>query len=102
VHYISKPTVFNRFLGSSLSNNKDLSKRLDFEYNMAKIRRYIISLYGSGNLSIFQIVTRETIVNGRHAFRLKKFGTSIVIFIKGFGENFLQFLWFKLSQFSKH
>lgn len=87
LHYFSTPAAVYRSLGSSISNSKDLKTKLDFENNVEKIRRYLISLYGSGSLSIYQIVTRETIVKSRYAYRDKKILTSAYLFFKGFIGN---------------
>jgi glycosyltransferase involved in cell wall biosynthesis len=87
LHYLNTPTAVYRSLGTSISNNANLEKRLLFEENVAKIRRYVISLYGSGRISAFQLAHRETIVNARHAFRCKEPVVAIGIFCKAFLKN---------------
>jgi len=99
IHYIPTPTSVYRFVSSSISNSSDLNKKLDFEANVIKIRRYLISKYGSGRLSIYQIVNRETIVKGRYAYRSKEFLTSLGIFIRGFVGNGLNYVKKEILQF---
>jgi len=84
IHYLDSPTAVYRSLSSSLSNNQDLKKRLDFETSVEQIRRYIISRFGKGDLSMFQIAFRETIIKSRHAFRCKKYMIALTLFMKGF------------------
>jgi glycosyltransferase involved in cell wall biosynthesis len=87
LHYLNTPTAVYRSLSTSISNNKDLSKRLKFEYGVEKIRRYLIKLYGSGSLTMFQVANREIIINSRHAFRCKKPLTSLSLLFGGFFSN---------------
>lgn len=95
LHYISTSTAVYRSINTSISNNKNFKDRLDFEDNIAKIRRYIISLYGSGNLSMFKINQRELIVASRLARRLNKPLTAIYIFISGLFKNCVDFIFRK-------
>ncbi len=90
LHYLNTPTAVYRSLGTSISNNASLEKRLLFEENVAKIRRYVVSLYGSGRISLFQLTHRETIVNARHAFRCKEPLTAASIFFKGILKNIVR------------
>jgi glycosyltransferase involved in cell wall biosynthesis len=69
IHYLSDPTAVYRVSGTSISNTKDLEKRLMFEYETARIRRYIIQLYGKGDLKMSQLLKREKIVRSRLCFR---------------------------------
>ena len=72
VHYIEDCTAVYRELGTSISNTNNLSKRLNFEREVYKIRRYIIGLYSSAGLSQFKIKLREAIVLSRIAWRAKR------------------------------
>jgi glycosyltransferase involved in cell wall biosynthesis len=90
LHYINTPTAVYRSLSTSISNNTDLSKRLKFEYGVEKIRRYLIKLYGSGSLTMFQVANRETIIISRHAFRCKKPLTSLSLLFGGFFSNVIK------------
>jgi len=87
VHFLNEATAAYRYLETSISNNRDLTKKIVFEDKISEIRRYIISLYGSGNLSLFRISNRETLVKARHAFRSKKVITSVTILMGGFFGN---------------
>jgi glycosyltransferase involved in cell wall biosynthesis len=84
IYFLNSPTAVYRVLGSSISNSTDIDKRLLFEENTARIRRYIISLYGSGSLTVRQIRIREIFVQARYAFRQKLIfkGLKILIFRK--------------------
>ncbi|MCQ2335673.1 MAG: glycosyltransferase [Paludibacteraceae bacterium] len=57
--YIGDITAVYRISSTSISNNKSLKSRLAFECSANKIRRYVISHYGYGNLSWFKIRCRE-------------------------------------------
>jgi len=83
IHYLNSPTAVYRVLNSSISNNIDLNHRLEFERNIANVRRYIISLYGSGTLKLHQLATREAIVKARCAFRQGKFFLALYILMAG-------------------
>jgi len=87
LHYLSTSTAVYRSQGTSISNTSNVQERLLFEENIIQIRRYIISMYGSGSLSKFSITNRETIVKARHAFRLHKPILAAGIFLKGFLTN---------------
>lgn len=69
VHYLKDCTAVYREIGTSISNACNLNKRLNFEKETYKIRRYIINLYGKADLSNFKIRTREAIVLSRIAWR---------------------------------
>ncbi len=71
VHYLPECTAVYREIGTSISNTSNLSKRLNFEREVYKIRRYIINLYGSAGLSAGKIRLREAIVLSRIAWRAK-------------------------------
>lgn len=82
VYFLNEPTAVYRYLGSSISNNASLDKKIEFEDNVSKIRNYIISLYGMGKLTRFQLNLREAIVKSRHAFRSKKPTIAAFLFFK--------------------
>ena len=71
VHYIEECTAVYRELATSISNTSNLSKRLNFEREVYKIRRYIIDKYGSAELGASKIRLREAIVLSRIAWRAK-------------------------------
>jgi glycosyltransferase involved in cell wall biosynthesis len=78
IHYLAENTAVYRVSSTSISNSGDLDKRLGFEYETARIRRYIIQKYGSGSLKISQISKREKIVRARICFRSGNFGRGIL------------------------
>ena len=82
VYFMNESTAVYRYLSSSISNSNDFEKKIEFENNISIIRKYIISLYGKGNLSLFQIKFREAVIKSRIAFRNKKIILSIYIFWK--------------------
>jgi glycosyltransferase involved in cell wall biosynthesis len=98
LHYINTPTAVYRSLETSISNSSSLKQRLLFENNIIQIRRYIISLYGSGKLTECRIASRETFVKARYAFRLKKPFVAIAIFCNGFVTNMINSVWSALSK----
>lgn len=71
VHYLPECTAVYREMGTSISNTSNLDKRLKFEKETYKIRRYIINLYGMADLSNFKIKSREAIVLSRIAWRAR-------------------------------
>lgn len=71
VHYLPECTAVYREMGTSISNVSNLDKRLKFEKETYKIRRYIINLYGKADLSNFKIRSREAIVLSRIAWRAR-------------------------------
>lgn len=71
VHYLPECTAVYREIGTSISNASNLEKRLNFEKETYKIRRYIINLYGSAGLSASKIRLREAIVLSRIAWRAR-------------------------------
>ena len=71
VHYIEDCTAVYRELATSISNTSNLSKRLKFETEVYRIRKYIIGLYSSAGLSQMKIRLRESIVLSRIAWRAK-------------------------------
>ena len=72
VHYLEDCTAVYRELGTSISNTSNLSKRLKFETETYRIRKYIIGLYSSAGLSPMKIKLRESIVLSRIAWRAKR------------------------------
>jgi glycosyltransferase involved in cell wall biosynthesis len=83
IYFLNSPTAVYRVLSTSISNSVDIEKRLRFEENTSKIRRYIISLYGSGSLTINKITNREIFVQVRYAFRQKLIFRGLKILILG-------------------
>lgn len=71
VHYLPECTAVYREIGTSISNTNNLGKRLNFERETYKIRRYIIDKYGSAGLSAGKIRLREAIVLSRIAWRAR-------------------------------
>lgn len=71
VHYLPECTAVYREIGTSISNTSNLGKRLNFERETYKIRRYIIDKYGSAGLSAGKIRLREAIVLSRIAWRAR-------------------------------
>lgn len=82
VYFMNESTAVYRYLSTSISNSNDLDKKLAFEENISLIRNYIISIYGMGKLTPFQIHLREAIVKSRYAFRSGKWMLAISIFFK--------------------
>lgn len=87
IYFLNESTAVYRVLSSSISNSEDINKRLLFEENTATIRRYIISLYGSGKLTLKQIAKRENFVKARYAFRQKHILIGLSILCKGQVKN---------------
>ena len=88
VHYLPECTAVYREIGTSISNTSNLSKRLNFEREVYKIRRYIINLYGSAGLSAGKIRLREAIVLSRIAWRAKSlFRAAYLFFSHLLGTN---------------
>ncbi len=86
IHYIPECTAVYREIGTSISNTSNLDKRLNFERETYKIRRYIISLYGSVGLGSFKIRLREAIVLSRIAWRARNpFRATYLFFSHLFG-----------------
>ena len=86
VHYLKECTAVYRELATSISNTSNLNKRLNFEKETYKIRRYIINLYGKADLSNFKIRTREAIVLSRIAWRARNpFKATYLFFSKLIG-----------------
>jgi glycosyltransferase involved in cell wall biosynthesis len=78
VHYLADNTAVYRVSSTSISNSGNLDKRLAFERETARIRRYIIQKYGSGSLRLSQISKREKIVRARICFRSGSFGGALL------------------------
>ena len=76
IHYIPTSTSVYRILETSISHNRDWEKALQYQVGVEKMRQYIISLYGKGNLSEFNIITRETFLKFRMASKYKKYGSA--------------------------
>lgn len=71
LHYLPENTAVYRVSGSSISNNKNLQKKLDFAKSVnLDIRKYIIDRYGSGCFSPFQIRLRQAVILSRCAWQL--------------------------------
>ena len=88
VHYLPECTAVYREIGTSISNTSNLSKRLNFEREVYKIRRYIINLYGSAGLNVSKIRLREAIVLSRIAWRAKSlFRAAYLFFSHLLGTN---------------
>ena len=77
IHYIPESTVVYRILNTSISHNGDWEKALRYQSGVEEMRKYLISLYGKGKLSDFQIVGRETFTKFRMALRYKKYGSAL-------------------------
>lgn len=73
IHYSPQSTVVYRILKTSISHNSDWEKALSYQLGIEKMRRYLISLYGQGNLSDFQIIGRETYLKFRMALTYSKY-----------------------------
>lgn len=82
-HFLDETTAVYRFMDSSISNTKDINRKIEFEENIEKIRVYIIGKYGLGTLKWYQIRIRETIVKARIYFRFGRFGKSTTTFFSG-------------------
>lgn len=74
IYYIPTSTSVYRILETSISHNRDWEKALHYQVGVEKMRQYIISLYGKGSLSDFQVITRETFLKFRMALKYKKYG----------------------------
>lgn len=71
LHYLPENTAVYRVSGTSISNNKNLQKKLDFAKSVnLDIRKYIIDRYGSGCFSPFQIRLRQAVILSRCAWQL--------------------------------
>lgn len=82
IHYLADNTAVYRVSASSISNSGNLEKRLGFEYETARIRRYVIQKFGSGGLKLSQISKREKIVRARICFRSGNIGRAILEFFR--------------------
>ena len=76
MHYIPTSTAVYRILETSISHNRDWEKALNYQIGIETMRQYIISLYGKGKLSDFQIINRETFLKFRMSLSYKKYATS--------------------------
>ncbi len=76
IHYIPYSTAVYRILKTSISHNRNWEKAFSYQKGIEKMRQYIITLYGKGNLSEFQIIGRETYLKFRMALRYKKYRTA--------------------------
>lgn len=72
VHYLPQNTAVYRISGTSISNTSNAPKRLNFEFAVNKIRHYVVSLYGTGTLSMGAIYRREAVIAARILWRYKK------------------------------
>ena len=88
LYYLPTSTSVYRILETSISHNRNWEKALQYQEGVEKIRQYIISLYGKGNLSYFQIIFRENFLKFRMALSYGK---------KGLAFRFLLWETFKRS-----
>ena len=71
LHYLPENTSVYRVSGTSISNNKNLEKKIKFEKSINfDIKKYIIGRYGSGCMSAFDIRLRQSVVLSRCAWQL--------------------------------
>ena len=71
LHYLPENTAVYRISGTSISNNKNLKKKIDFAKSVnLDIRKYIIDRYGSGCFSPFAIRLRQAVILSRCAWQL--------------------------------
>jgi glycosyltransferase involved in cell wall biosynthesis len=71
VHYLPENTAVYRVSGTSISNNKNLKKKIDFAKSVNfDIKHYIIQKYGSGCFSAFDVRLRQAVVLSRCAWQL--------------------------------
>lgn len=82
IHYLPRETAFYSFVDASLSNNQDLSKKLAFEHGIESIRKDLITKFGSGTYSHFDIKLREAVVQARYAISQKRYKKAIGLFLK--------------------
>lgn len=69
VHYLSSVCAAYRVSASSLSNTESLKKRLSFERGINQIRSYVVSLYGTGDISLLKVKMREVLIYSRIVWR---------------------------------
>ena len=72
IYYFPIPTSVYRILETSISHNRNWEKALKYQIGIEQMRSYIISLYGKGNLSEFQIIFRENYLKFRMALSYGK------------------------------
>ena len=82
IHYLSEETAFYSFLDTSLSNNKDLTKKLTFEDGIEFIRKELIQQFGKGTHTSLGIRTREAIVQARYALHYKEYWRALSLFVR--------------------
>ena len=71
IHYLEENTAVYRVSGTSISNNKNLEKKIKFAKSVNfDIKQYIIEKYGSGCFSAFEIRLRQAVVLSRCAWQL--------------------------------
>jgi glycosyltransferase involved in cell wall biosynthesis len=71
VHYLPENTAVYRVSGTSISNNKNLKKKIEFAKSVNfDIKHYIIQKYGSGCFSAFDVRLRQAVVLSRCAWQL--------------------------------
>lgn len=71
LHYLEENTAVYRVSGTSISNNKNLEKKIKFAKSVNfDIKHYIINRYGSGCFSKFDVRLRQAVVLSRCAWQL--------------------------------
>lgn len=71
LHYLEENTAVYRVSSTSISNNKNLKKKINFEKSVQfDIKNYIIDKYGSGCFSSFDVRLRQAVVLSRCAWQL--------------------------------
>ena len=71
LYYLEENTAVYRVSGTSISNNKNLKKKINFAKSVNfDIKHYIIEKYGSGCFSAFDVRLRQAVVLSRCAWQL--------------------------------
>lgn len=71
LHYLPENTAVYRVSGTSISNNKNLKKKIDFAKSVNfDIKHYIVAKYGRGCYSAFDMRLRQAVVLSRCAWQL--------------------------------
>ncbi len=87
IHYMNKITALYAFEKNSLSNNQSLDKKIEFEKGIEKIRKDLISKFGTGGLALHEIRFREAVVKSRYAIRDKKYLKALLMFLQTYYER---------------
>jgi glycosyltransferase involved in cell wall biosynthesis len=77
IHYLAYSTAVYRILKTSISHNHSWQKALQYQDGISEMRAYVISKYGKGKLSDFEIANREVYLKFRLSISYGKYLLSL-------------------------